>query len=84
MSRRRIKIEWPCWYHGPDGDSKMFNSIQEVPYGWTKKPQQQYEAPEPKAVIDPDDIIKQLKDRGVKIDPRWGRAKLQEVLNEHG
>lgn len=83
MPRRRIQVEWPCWYHSPDGETKMFNSIQEVPSGWTRKPQQQYVAPEPKALLDFDEIIQQLKELGVHIDPRWGRAKLKEVLDDH-
>lgn len=78
---RRVVVEWPCWYFGPDGDKKLCNGINDVPSGWQKKPQQTYEPPEPKVFLEFDDLIEQLNARGVQIDPRWGRAKLQEVLD---
>lgn len=26
---------WPAWYNGPNGESRIFNSADEVPSGWT-------------------------------------------------
>lgn len=26
---------WPAWYNGPSGETKIFNSADEVPTGWT-------------------------------------------------
>ena len=80
MARRRIRVEWPCWYFGPDGEKKLCDGINDVPSGWKNRPQPAYEAPEQRVFLEFDDLVKQLTDRGIKIDPRWGRAKLQEVL----
>lgn len=31
--------DWPAWFHGPTGGSRIFNSAVEVPEGWTAVPQ---------------------------------------------
>ncbi len=80
--RRRNQIEWPAWRYSPDGESKLFETAEEVPEGWTAKPPSViYEAQE-QAPIDKEIVIKQLEEFGVNIDPRWGAAKLREVLKE--
>ena len=28
-------IAWPCWAHGPNGESQIFQSEDDVPKGWT-------------------------------------------------
>lgn len=28
-------VEWPRWFYGPDGQSEIFNSMDEVPEGWS-------------------------------------------------
>lgn len=30
--------EWPGWYYGPDGQSQIFQSEDEVPEGWEDHP----------------------------------------------
>ena len=27
--------DWPAWFNGPDGETQIFNSADEVPAGWT-------------------------------------------------
>lgn len=81
--RERLpKISWPAWFHAPDGDSAIFHSEEEVPDGWTRQKQSEYEAPQPRA-IDKDAVVARLKELGVFIDPRWGAAHLKKVLDEH-
>lgn len=29
------KQEWPAWYNGPNGETKVFQAADEVPAGWT-------------------------------------------------
>ena len=80
--RRRNMIEWPAWRFSPDGESQLFEKAEDVPEGWTSKPPAViYEAPE-QTQVDKESVIKQLEDFGVQVDPRWGAAKLQEVLKE--
>ena len=74
--------EWPRWYHGPDGQSEIFNSLAEVPYGWVKnKPPEFVPTPPPEA-IDRDTIIARLTELGVEINPIWGDAHLKKVLDD--
>lgn len=79
---RRQMSEWPSWYFGPDGQSGVFSCQEEVPEGWTKKPQTQYEAPECKPEICKESTIEQLIAAKVEVDPRWGKAKLWEELEK--
>lgn len=81
--RRRNMIEWPAWRFSPDGESQLFEKAEDVPEGWTSKPPSViYEAPAQSAKINKEDVIKQLQDFSVDIDPRWGLAKMKEVLKE--
>lgn len=82
MVVRRIRVEWPAWRYGPDGQSAQFEKPEDVPDGWTNKPQLQYEAPEVKSEIDVEDIIRQFEAKKIKVDPRWGKAKLLEELEK--
>ena len=80
--RRRNSIEWPAWRFSPDGESQLFEKAEDVPEGWTSKlPSAIYETSE-QVSVDKEKVIKQLEEYGVELDPRWGAAKLQEVLKE--
>lgn len=81
MRRRKI-VEWPAWRYGPDGDAKQFDGPEDVPAGWGKKPQLQYEAPESKPEICKETTILKLQEAKIKIDPTWGKAKLWEELEK--
>lgn len=30
--------QFPSWYYGPNGESQIFNSVEEVPEGWQDSP----------------------------------------------
>lgn len=79
---RRIKVEWPAWRFGPDGESQMFDDPKDVPDGWVDTPPILYEPVEPVCQVCEVTITKKLKKLGVTVDPTWGNAKLQEVLKE--
>lgn len=80
---RRQRVEWPAWRFSPDGESAMFDCPEDVPDGWTNKPQLQYEAPvDPVVDICEETVIQQLKAKSVKVDPTWGKAKLWEELEK--
>lgn len=82
MVRRRKKSDWPAWRYGPDGQSAIFEQAEDVPQGWSNKPQLQYEAPEVVPEICKETTIEQLKAKSIKVDPRWGKAKLWEELEK--
>ena len=76
----RVIVEWPAWYHGPDGHSAIFDSFNEVPAGWVRKRPPLFVPVRP-AVIDEVDVRTKLIELGVAIDPSWGKAQLQKVLD---
>lgn len=80
--RSKLDRDWPCWFHGPDGHSAIFNSPAEVPAGWTRHRPTQWVEPPPPPVIDEGAVRAKLIELGVEIDPTWGRAHLQKVLND--
>lgn len=81
MRSRRKFSEWPAWWYGPDGQSAIFNGPEEVPVDWVDSPTKKYEPPEPVEELCEETLIKELKKRGIEVDPKWGKAKLNEVLN---
>lgn len=82
MVVRRARVEWPAWRYGPDGQSAQFETPEEVPDGWTNKPQPQYVAPEPRPQLCEATAISKLQEAGIKVDPRWGVAKLWEEVEK--
>jgi len=72
---------WPAWYYSPDGVGKVFERIQDVPYGWVKRPPLKFVPAKP-YVVDKEKTIQALEKLGVTIDPRWGAAHLKKVLDD--
>lgn len=33
-----IDNSWPAWYHGPNGQSEIFDRAEDVPEGWVDHP----------------------------------------------
>lgn len=40
MGKSRIPEDttWPAWFYGPEGQSRIFDSAEEVPSGWADHP----------------------------------------------
>lgn len=72
---------WPAWYYSPDGEGKVFNHIQDVPYGWLRHKPKEFTSADPLS-IDKDSVVQELNRREIKIDPRWGKAHLKKVLDD--
>lgn len=48
------KSLWPAWFNSPDGETKIFNSPDEVPKGWTGGAEKRSAVPiEPEATEKP-------------------------------
>lgn len=72
---------WPSWRYSPDGDGQIFNSAEEVPFGWVRRvPQGVQEVAAP--VLDRDDLVSKLEALGVAINPIWGLAQLKKELDD--
>lgn len=83
MARTRLpKESWPGWFHAPNGDSAIFSKEEEVPEGWSRQRQSAYEAPTPLAV-DKESVLARLRALNIFVDPCWGVAHLQKVLDEN-
>ncbi len=59
----------------------IYKSQDEVPEGWSRKKPEEYRAPQPPS-YDKADLVQQLQDLDVIIDPRWGVAQLKKVLDD--
>lgn len=81
MARKPRQTEfWPCWFYNQKGEGKIFNSAAEIPEGYFRKKPLPY-TPVPPLQVNREVVIAELIERGVPIDPRWGSAHLQKVLD---
>jgi hypothetical protein len=80
-SRNKIDRSWPSWRYSPSGEGKIFQSEAEVPIGWTKKPGEVYVPTAGPLRLNKDELISQLKAKGIDINPIWGSAQLKKVLD---
>lgn len=71
---------WPDLRYGPKGECKLFDRPEDVPHGWTRRPDQPYEVPELPVRATKEELIQKLQDKGIDINPIWGIAHLQKVL----
>jgi len=80
--RETKKAPWPdLRYNIATGEAKLFFKPEEVPKGWVKKQAIQFKK-KPQIVHNKQGIINELLSRGVFVDPKWGTAHLQKVLND--
>lgn len=85
--RRREPVDrsWPGWRYGPDGEAAIFQCEADVPLGWTRKPGEQPEPFTPKPapeVLDVGELVLQLEQAGVEINPTWGVAHMKKVIDD--
>lgn len=82
VTRRRSELfRWPSWRYGPDGESGIFNSEEEVPTGWTRKPGVPFVQAE-QIQLDREDLVAQLTTQGIEVNPTWGKAHMKKVLDD--
>lgn len=74
---------WPSWRYGPGGQSAIFQTQEDVPDGWTKKPGEAEEEIIARSPVYYDRLalVAELTQRGISIDPRWGVAHMKKVLD---
>lgn len=73
---------WPCWFYGPNGESAIFNSEDEVPEGWTNT---QGDAPEPAdAAEDEEDDTDDSVDYVLPAEDDMTKDEILEQLTGRG
>ena len=75
---------WPSWRYGPNGESGIFQSEAEVPYGWTRKPGEEFITRPSTEVLDRDELMSRLKAKDIDIHPAWGTAHMKRMLDDLG
>jgi hypothetical protein len=79
--RSQKKAMWPDLRYGPNGECKLFNAPHEVPEGWKQRADEEY-TPPAAVPLDREQLIKGLEDKGIVINPIWGRAHMKKVLDD--
>lgn len=85
------KVSWPAWFYGPDNQSAIFDSEDQVPQGWEDHWDKVKNSDAAKAIAkaketDPykdmtdGDIMKALDDAEIEYKSDWPRDKLVAVL----
>lgn len=83
--RGRTKVDtWPREFHGPGGERSLFSAQMYVPLNWTPYVQLHPEPIEsiPTILPDRDHLRSLLKEKGIKIDPRWSITVMEQMLKE--
>lgn len=86
MARRNVKSKgpiWPSWRYGPNGEKAIFKAPEDVPFGWTSKqgtPEPIIELP-PVVILDRDELVAELTERGIAINPTWGNAHMKRIID---
>ena len=75
------QVMWPDLRYGPNGEEKLFYAAHEVPEGWTTKPDPGYVPPD-QPEHDRDALVAKLQANGIEINPIWGKAHMQKVLDD--
>lgn len=76
---------WPSWRYGPGGQAAIFQKEEDVPEGWTKKPDEAPEVYVPRPappVLDRAELLSLLAAINVEVDPTWGVAHMKKVLDD--
>lgn len=91
------KVRWPAWRYGPDGQSEIFQTEDDVPAGWKDHPSKVGKKDGKKAADDKggdtdidkkvdamDDaaVVARLKELKVEFSESWPASKLRAALKK--
>jgi hypothetical protein len=78
-------VKWPAWFYGPDGQSAVFESPDEVPEGWEDHPSKVSGdvADEDISNLTKKQISERLTEAEIEHDPNWTKDKLVALLQEY-
>ncbi len=77
---------WPAWFYGPDNQSAVFESPDEVPEGWDDHPSKvsgSEGSEENISSLTKKQISERLTEAGIEHDANWTKDKLVALLEEH-
>jgi hypothetical protein len=96
MSKHTDKSTFPAWFFGPEGESAIFDTAEEVPSGWKDSPaafadqkQEKVEGRQPADAVTDDsfyeamgmeELRRQLKGKGIEFHPAAKKEKLISLL----
>lgn len=75
---------FPAWFYGPnEGECDVFNSPEDVPEGWGRKPgvPETIIVVQTTEILNRDELVAELKARGIDINPIWGDAHLKRIVD---
>lgn len=72
---------WPSWRYGPNGERLIFNTANDVPYGWTKKPQDIFVGVDANR-LDRQQLIVDLEAKEIKVLGHWSTSYMKELLDQ--
>jgi hypothetical protein len=84
-----VNGDFPTWRYGPDGQSAVFQSAEDIPEGWEDHPSKIKGASDPSEVGPAPrrpgkaEIMKDLKRGGVPFNPMSPTSELFALLGEH-
>jgi hypothetical protein len=75
-------VKWPDLRYNPvTGEAKLFHEAKDVPLGWlTKRPK--ITIPRVGVVLDREQLVRELTDLGIEINPTWGTAHMKRILDD--
>lgn len=74
--------DWPSWRYGPNGEAQIFQNLGQVPYGWTRKPCEKFEAAGGPVCYDRQTLIDQLRDKGINPLGHWSVRYMKELIDQ--
>ncbi len=79
--------KWPAWHYGPNGESGVFNNLDEVPEGWADTPGHASTPEGKKSVLDDfgvtrDEALAALTKAGVKLRKNVSDQVIVDALME--
>lgn len=82
-TRQGPRTYFPSWRYAPDGVGQIFNSEEEVPPGWSRKPGDLIVKLPKKAteVLDGAALADALTKLNIDIKPTWGHAHMKRILD---
>lgn len=87
MRKRKIQPDWrwPSWRYGPAGQSAIFQCEEDIPEGWTRKPDEAPEiyVPRPAPIpLDKEKLVAELLQLGIPVHPLWCNAHMKKVIDD--
>lgn len=75
------ETKWPDLRYSPTGEAKLFYAAADVPAGWSQRAPIIRTLWKPPELLDRAELIRQLTDKGITINPTWADAHMKRILD---